>query len=118
MGPALECRLQQCSLDCHCAAMASTLQDENEALKRRIAELEAQLEAASAKKSMDVPTHSTSPFPDFFHAEEAPLSKAEVERYGRQLIMKEIGAKGPFVGRMAAQKIWVAILRPFLHSRC
>lgn len=76
--------------------MADNLQQENEALRQRVAELEAALAAANAKKEPSFERYSSAPFPDFPSLDEQPLSRSEVERYGRQLIMKEIGAKGSY----------------------
>lgn len=72
--------------------MADPLIAENEKLKAKIAELEAKL--AKAESLSPVESFTSSPFPDFPPTSESPLSKREVERYGRQLIMKEIGASG------------------------
>lgn len=66
--------------------------DEISQLRAKVAELSAQLEEKHNKS--DVESFSTSPFPDFPKRAEAALNKTEVERYGRQLIMSEIGAKG------------------------
>jgi hypothetical protein len=72
--------------------MEDLLRSENEQLRLRIAELETQLK--SIQNTAQVQSFSSSPFPDFPKGQESPLSKTEVERYGRQLIMNEIGASG------------------------
>lgn len=74
------------------ATMETQLKEENEALRLELLTLREQL--ASATNKSVVESHTASPFPDFPKREEVPLTKSEVERYGRQLIMSEIGAKG------------------------
>lgn len=65
-------------------------------LRATVAELSAELE--EKQKKIEVESFSSSPFPDFAKRSELPLNKTEVERYGRQLIMSEIGAKGTSLG--------------------
>jgi adenylyltransferase/sulfurtransferase len=72
--------------------MDEQLRAENDFLKAKVAELEEKL--AKATLLSPVESFVSSPFPDFPAQQESPLSKSDVERYGRQLIMKEIGATG------------------------
>jgi len=72
--------------------MYAALLAENATLKSKVAELEARLQHLETKAPVE--SYSNAPFPDFPKSPIAPLSKVEVERYGRQLIMREIGASG------------------------
>lgn len=73
--------------------MEDELRAEIQALRSKVAELEATLAAVAPKKE-SAEVFSSAPFPDFPARAEQPLSRVEVERYGRQLIMKEINATG------------------------
>lgn len=80
-------------------SMSSTeaaLLEEIKRLRDTVAELSTEL--AERSKKVEVESFSSSPFPDFAKRAESPLNKTEVERYGRQLIMSEIGAKGTSAG--------------------
>lgn len=82
------------------------LERENTVLKRRIQELEAELAAARTPS-----TQSSNKQPQEDNAcngkleQEFPLSLDEYKRYGRQMIMPEIGFQGPF------------LVIPFSHSQ-
>lgn len=76
-------------------SMESHLLAENASLKSKVAELEARLKEIETKEAVE--SYSCSPFPDFAKGPILPLSKREVERYGRQLIMKEIAATGTII---------------------
>jgi len=82
--------------------MERTLETENEALKKRILELEAQL--ASPSNDASVTSQQSDPLPDIANKSEVKLSLEEYKRYGRQMILPEIGIEGtnPFHKSSAA----------------
>ncbi|KAG0644178.1 hypothetical protein HOY80DRAFT_1013691 [Tuber brumale] len=72
--------------------METSLESENEVLKKRISELEAQL-ASHSNHPVVTPQQSHSP-PNIVSKIEAKLSLEEYKRYGRQMILPEIGIEG------------------------
>lgn len=72
------------------------LEQENEALRKRIKELEDQVSILKAKADAQKPTNEeifTTSFPNFGTKNE-PLNADQIKRYGRHLIMSEIGVTG------------------------
>jgi cell division protein FtsB len=63
------------------------LRTENASLKKRIRQLESQLAAAAAITNVD----STD---EIVYNEKTPLTNGEIHRYGRQLILPNIGVAG------------------------
>ena len=72
--------------------METTLEAENEALKKRILELEAQL--ASRSNDASVTSQQSHSLPNIANKSEIKLSLEEYKRYGRQMILPEIGIEG------------------------
>lgn len=72
--------------------METILEAENEALKKRISELEAQL--ASRSNDASVISQQSYPPPNAASKGEVKLSLEEYKRYGRQMILPEIGIEG------------------------
>jgi len=71
---------------------SNPLRKENDDLRRRIAELEEQLKAT--KITQQYTNEITSIFPNFPPLEEKSLNPDQIERYGRHLIMGDIGVTG------------------------
>lgn len=67
---------------------------ENDELKRKIKKLEEELNSLKDKHSNDDKDVSYSSIPIISPLKERKLNKDEISRYGRQLIMKDIGPKG------------------------
>ncbi|CUS08503.1 unnamed protein product [Tuber aestivum] len=72
--------------------METSLKAENEALKKRISELEAQL--ANRIGHASVSSRQSYPPPNVGEKSEVGLSLEEYKRYGRQMILPEIGIEG------------------------
>ncbi|PWW80213.1 hypothetical protein C7212DRAFT_273861 [Tuber magnatum] len=72
--------------------MEASLEAENEALKKRISELEAQL--ASRINHTSFSFQQSRPPPNMVNKSEVKLSPEEYKRYGRQMILPEVGIEG------------------------
>ena len=74
------------------------LQEENEALKKRISELEIQMKRMKrlneGSNDVDEAKQQETPAPILPPISSLPLDAEQISRYGRQLIMSEIGMQG------------------------
>lgn len=70
------------------------LEKENDTLRKRIKELEEQISLLKANAEKPVKEEVfTESFPNF-ETKNSPLTSDQIKRYGRHLIMSEIGTKG------------------------